>query len=136
MAFECDTAQFSRPTNRALSDGHKTALHLLVQLIHSFLIVFSHRLLLLPSSYSMHVNVTQKISLGVCISSNNQSGRPVCYLRAAQRRSALAIFSLMGRDTEQRACAMREMSDRYGLSHPLITQPVVPPSHVCFICKI
>jgi hypothetical protein len=42
----------------------------------------------------------------------------------------------MGRDTEQRACAMREMSDRYGLSHPLITQPVVPPSHVCFICKI
>lgn len=33
MVFECDTAQFNRPTNRALSDGHKTALHLLVQLI-------------------------------------------------------------------------------------------------------
>lgn len=133
MAFECDTAQFSRPTNRALSDGHKTALHLLVQLIHSFPIVFSHRLLL-PSSYSMHVNVTQKISLGVCISSNNQSGRPVCYLRAAQRRSALAIFS--DGEGHRAVCMCYEGNVRSIWPLPPADHTARGPPHVCFICKI
>ena len=63
MAFECDTAQFKRPTNRALSDGHKTALHLLLQLIHSF----SHRLLLRISLFNTCKCNQKKITLGVCV---------------------------------------------------------------------